>query len=35
MVLYGTLVFSEWDIKKRVMGASLMVEGAIIILLFA
>lgn len=35
MVLYGTLVFSEGDIKKRVMGASLMVAGAIIILLFA
>jgi drug/metabolite transporter (DMT)-like permease len=35
MVLYGTLVFSEGDIGKRVMGASLMVAGAIIILLFA
>ena len=35
MILYGTLVFSEGDIKKRVMGASLMVAGAIIILLFA
>jgi drug/metabolite transporter (DMT)-like permease len=35
MVLYGTLVFFEGDIKKRVMGASLMVAGAIIILLFA
>ena len=35
MVLYGTLVFSERDIKKRVMGATLMVAGAIIILLFA
>jgi drug/metabolite transporter (DMT)-like permease len=35
MVLYGTLVFSEGDIGKRVMGAILMVAGAIIILLFA
>jgi hypothetical protein len=35
MVLYGTLVFSEGDIGKRVMGATLMVAGAIIILLFA
>jgi len=35
MVLYGTLVFSEGDVKKRVMGATLMVTGAIIILLFA
>ena len=35
MVLYGTLVFSEGDSKKRVMGAILMVAGAIIILLFA
>jgi len=34
MVLYGTLVFSEGDVKKRVMGATLMVTGAIIILLF-
>ena len=35
MVLYGTLVFSERDTKKRIMGAILMVAGAIIILLFA
>lgn len=35
MVLYGTLVFSEEDIQKRIMGAVLMVAGAIIILLFA
>ena len=35
MVLYGTLVFSEGEIGKRVMGATLMVAGAIIILLFA
>jgi drug/metabolite transporter (DMT)-like permease len=35
MVLYGTLVFSEGDSKKRVMGATLMVAGAIIIMLFA
>jgi len=35
MVLYGTLVFYEGDSKKRVMGATLMVAGAIIILLFA
>jgi drug/metabolite transporter (DMT)-like permease len=35
MVLYGTLVFSEGDTKKRIMGAILMVAGAIIILLFA
>lgn len=34
MVLYGTLVFSERDRKRRIMGASLMVAGAIIILLF-
>jgi len=35
MVLYGTLVFSEEDILKRILGAALMVAGAIIILLFA
>ena len=35
MVLYGTLVFSEGDIQKRITGAALMVAGAIIILLFA
>ncbi|MFA6225504.1 MAG: EamA family transporter [Methanoregula sp.] len=35
MVLYGTLVFSEGDSKKRILGAALMVAGAIIILLFA
>jgi drug/metabolite transporter (DMT)-like permease len=35
MVLYGTIVFSEHEIAQRVMGAALMVSGAIIILLFA
>ncbi len=35
MVLYGTLVFSEEDIQKRILGAALMVAGAVIILLFA
>ncbi|MDO9324510.1 MAG: EamA family transporter [Methanoregula sp.] len=35
MVLYGTLVFSEEGIQKRIFGAALMVAGAILILLFA
>jgi drug/metabolite transporter (DMT)-like permease len=35
MVLYGTIVLSEGDITKRVMGATIMVLGAMIILLFA
>lgn len=35
MVLYGTIVFSEGEPGKRVMGATLMVAGAIIILLFS
>jgi drug/metabolite transporter (DMT)-like permease len=35
MVLYGTIVLSEGDLGKRVMGAIIMVAGAIIILLFA
>jgi len=35
MVLYGTIVFAERDIRKRVMGAALMVAGAVIILLFS
>jgi len=35
VVLYGTLVFSEHEIRKRLMGAVLMVAGAIIIVLFA
>lgn len=35
VVLYGTLVFSEHEIGKRLMGAALMVAGAIIIVLFA
>ncbi|MCX6683669.1 MAG: hypothetical protein NTZ37_02925, partial [Methanoregula sp.] len=35
MVLYGTIVFSEGDLGKRVLGATIMVAGAIIILLFA
>ena len=35
MVLFGTLVFSEGKIEKRILGAAVMVFGAIIILLFA
>jgi drug/metabolite transporter (DMT)-like permease len=35
VVLYGTLVFSEHEIGKRLMGAVLMVAGAIIIVLYA
>jgi uncharacterized membrane protein len=35
VVLYGTLVFSEQETGKRLMGAALMVSGAIIIVLFA
>lgn len=35
MVLYGTIVFSEDEIKIRLTGAGLMVVGAVIILLFA
>ena len=35
MVLYGTIIFSENEIKKRLTGAALMVAGAVIILLFA
>jgi uncharacterized membrane protein len=35
MVLYGTIVLSEGDISKRVTGATIMVLGAMIILLFA
>jgi drug/metabolite transporter (DMT)-like permease len=35
VVLYGTLVFSEQETAKRLMGAALMVAGAIIIVLFA
>jgi drug/metabolite transporter (DMT)-like permease len=35
MVLYGTIVLAEGDITKRVMGATIMVLGAMIILLFA
>jgi drug/metabolite transporter (DMT)-like permease len=35
VVLYGTLVFSEHEIRKRLTGAALMVSGAIIILLYA
>jgi drug/metabolite transporter (DMT)-like permease len=34
MVLYGTIVLAEGDITKRVMGATIMVLGAMIILLF-
>ena len=35
MVLYGTIVFSEGELGKRVMGAAIMVVGAVIILLFS
>jgi len=35
VVLYGTLIFSEDETVKRLMGAALMVAGAIIIVLFA
>jgi drug/metabolite transporter (DMT)-like permease len=35
VVLYGTLIFSEDETGKRLMGAALMVAGAIIIVLFA
>jgi drug/metabolite transporter (DMT)-like permease len=35
MVLYGTLVFSEKNTGKRILGAGIMVAGAVIILLFA
>jgi uncharacterized membrane protein len=35
MVLYGTIVFSEGEPGKRGMGATLMVAGAVIILLFS
>jgi len=35
VVLYGTLVFSEDETVKRLMGAALMVAGAIIIVLLA
>jgi drug/metabolite transporter (DMT)-like permease len=35
MVLYGTIICAEDEIRTRVMGSVLMVGGAIIILLFA
>jgi drug/metabolite transporter (DMT)-like permease len=35
MVLYGTIVFYEGELGKRVMGAAIMVAGAVIILLFS
>jgi drug/metabolite transporter (DMT)-like permease len=35
IVLFGTIVLSEGDLTKRVLGATIMVAGAIIILLFA
>jgi drug/metabolite transporter (DMT)-like permease len=35
VVLYGTLVFSEDETVKRLMGTALMVTGAIVIVLFA
>jgi drug/metabolite transporter (DMT)-like permease len=35
MVLYGTILCGEGEIKNRFMGAALMVGGAVIILLFA
>jgi uncharacterized membrane protein len=34
VVLYGTRVFSEDETVKRLIGAALMVTGAIIIVLF-
>lgn len=35
VVLYGTLIFSEDETVKRLMGAAMMVGGAVIIVLFA
>ena len=35
VVLYGTLIFSEDETVKRLMGAAMMVAGAVIIVLFA
>jgi drug/metabolite transporter (DMT)-like permease len=35
VVLYGTLVFSENEIGKRLAGAALMVAGAVVIVLYA
>jgi drug/metabolite transporter (DMT)-like permease len=35
MVLYGTIVCGEGELANRLMGAALMVGGALIILLFA
>jgi len=35
MVLYGTLICAEDEIRTRLLGSALMVGGAVIILLFA
>ena len=35
MVLYGTLICAEGEIRTRLLGSVLMVGGAVIILLFA
>lgn len=35
VVIYGTMVFSEHEISKRLAGAVLMVTGAIIIMMFS
>jgi uncharacterized membrane protein len=35
MVLYGTLLCAESEIRTRLLGSVLMVSGAVIILLFA
>jgi drug/metabolite transporter (DMT)-like permease len=35
MVLYGTIVFAEDEVRTRLLGSVLMVGGALIILLFA
>jgi uncharacterized membrane protein len=35
VVIYGTMVFSEHEITKRLAGAAMMVTGAIIIMVFS
>ena len=35
MVLYGTLLCAENEVRTRLLGSVLMVGGAVIILLFA
>jgi uncharacterized membrane protein len=35
IVIYGTRMFSEHEISKRLAGAVLMVTGAIIIMVFS